>query len=146
MTTLDSEKPIDAYVVALDETDHYDIDPADRQFIRQIRGVYVFDRNERTHCCEWTPSYWLIHLYDEVLLTEAGEALDDHAADDLYQKYEYCGGDDIYVHCHSIDAIIRRNEPFTVYHYGDTEVDQEDVDHDGQMDALREHFCGNCPL
>jgi len=151
MPTIDAAKteprtPIDAYVIALDETDHYYISEADRPYIRQIRGVYLFDRNERTHCCELTPSYYLIRLWDEVLLTEAGEALDDFAADRLYQEYEYCGGDDCYVHCHTIEKLIGDSKPFTVHHHGDTEVDEQDVDHDGQMEALREEFNCNHPL
>jgi hypothetical protein len=138
--------PIDAYVIALDETASYEIDDADRPYVRQIHGVYVFDRNQRTHCCEWTPSYYLIHLYDEVIFTEQGDTLDEYAADELYQKYEYCGGEDCYVHCHTIERIIERNEPFTVYHYGDSDVDEHDADYDAQMDAIREDCCCNHAL
>ena len=70
--------PIDAYVIAFSEIDHYFIKDEDRPHIQDIRGVYLFNHNERTFCCEFTPSYWLIHLYDEVILTpEADEALDE---------------------------------------------------------------------
>jgi hypothetical protein len=138
--------PIDAYVVALDETANYEIDKADRPFIREIRGVYLFDRNQRTHCCELTPSYLLIHLYDEVIPSEAGYALDDRAVERLYERYECEGGDDRYVHCHTVEGIIAKADRFGVHHYGDTEVDQQDVDHDEQMEALREHFNCNHPF
>lgn len=141
--------PIDAYVVAFDETDHYQIDDEDRPYIERIVGVYLFDRNQRTHCCELTPSYWLIHLYDEVRLTPLGMDCDDeYRLDEIYQKYEYNGGDDIYVHCHSVERIIAKADakPFTVYHYGDTEVDEDDVDYDDQMEALREELSCNHPF
>jgi len=138
--------PIDAYAIALNETDHYAIEEADRPYIEKITGVYLLDRNQRTHCCELTPSYWLIHLYDQVVLTDAGQELDDYAVDALYQKYENCGGENIYVHCHSIDALIERNEKWSVYHYGDPEIDEDDVDYDDQIEGIREHLCGNCPF
>lgn len=146
MCETEPRTPIDAYAVALDETANYAIEEADQPYIEKIVGVYLLDRNQRTHCCELTPSYWLIWLYDQVVLTEAGQKLDDLAVDALYQKYEYCGGEDIYVHCHSIDALIERNEKWTVYHYGDPEVDEDDVDYDDQMEGIREHLCGNCPF
>jgi hypothetical protein len=136
--------PIDAYVVAFSEVDHYQIREEDRPHIQDIRGVYLFDRHERTFCCEMTPSYWLIHLYDEVVLTpEAQEALDELEKDTIYQEYEYCGGDDIYVHCHTIDGMIEADKPNTVYHYGWTAVRYRDSDHEEQMEGLREHFCCN---
>jgi len=141
----ETETKIDAYAVALDETANYAIEEADRPYIKKIMGVYLLDRNQRTHCCELTPSYWLMHLYDQVVLTEAGQALDEYAVDEL-QKYEYCGGEDIYVHCHSIDALIERNEKWTVYHYGDPEVDEDDVDYDDQIEGIQEYLCGNCPF
>jgi hypothetical protein len=148
MCETEVQTPIDAYAVALDETTNYEIDETDRPYIECIVGVYLFDRNQRTRCCELTPSYWLIHLYDQVRLTPAGQALDEYQLDEIYQKYEYCGGEDIYVHCHSVERIIAKaNEnPFTVYHYGDPEVDEDDVDYDDQMEGVREYLCGNCPF
>ena len=136
--------PLDAYVVAFSEVDHYQIKEKDRPHIHDIRGVYLFDRHERTFCCEMTPSYWLVHLYDEVVLTpEADETLDDSEKDAIYQEYEYCGGDASYVHCHTIDAMIEANKPYTVRHYGRTNVSYDESDHENQMEGLREHFSCN---
>jgi hypothetical protein len=135
--------PIDAHVLAFDETSHYHIPEADAPYIAQIRGVYLFDANQRTHCCELTPSYYLIHLYDEVHLTDAGLALDESAQDDLYQQYEYCGGDDCYVHCHTVESRIEKANRGVHYHYGNPEVTYDDVTYDEQMEALREHLCCN---
>ena len=138
--------PIDAYVVAFSEMGHYSITEEDQPHIQDIRGVYLFDRHQRTFCCEMTPSYWLIHLYDEVVLTpEADEALDESEKDAIYQEYENCGGDDIYVHCHTIDAKIEANKPSTVYHYGGTEVSYDQSGYEEQMEGLREHLsCNHC--
>ena len=143
-TVTPSKLPIDAYVITFSEIDHYFLTEKDRPHIQNIRGVYLFDHNERTFCCEMTPSYWLIHLYDEVILTpEADEALDEFEKDDIYQEYENCGGDDIYVHCHTIDAIIEADKPNTVHHYGGTNVSYDDSDYDEQLEGLQEHFCCN---
>ena len=135
---------IDAYVVAFSEKHHYQIKEEDQPHIEDIRGVYLLNRNERTFCCELTPSYWLIHLYDEVILTEdAEETLDDYERDRLFQEYEHCGGGDIYVHCHTIDALLAANKPFTVHHHGRTGVRYSQANYDEQIEWLAEHFCGN---
>ena len=137
---------MDIHVVALVETDHYFIEPRDVEYIAQIRGVYLFDKEKRTHCCELTPSYYLIHLYDQIILSESGDALNENEKDRLYQAYEYNGGEDIYVHCHEIDALVEKADPGEHYVYGDSEVAEEDVEYDDQIEAVREHLCGNCPL
>ena len=104
-----NRRPIDAYVVSFSEIDHYSIRKEDRPYIQDIRGVYLLNRNERTFCCEMTPSYWLIHLYDE-LIFPADVDLDESRKDALDEEYGHCGGENIYVHCHSIDAIIARQQ------------------------------------
>ena len=137
---------INAWVIGFDETRNYNIKPEHAPHIQAIYGYYLFDRNEVTHCCELTPSYYLIHLYDVVILTpEAQDSLDEEMKDQIFQ--EYCGGDNIYVHCRSVDAILRkRGKPKRTYHYGETGVKFTDTDYDEQMESLREHLCGNPPL
>jgi hypothetical protein len=135
--------PIDAYVVSFSQIGDYSIKEEDRRHIQEIRGVYLFDSNQRTFCCEMTPSYWLIHLYDEVVLTPEADELDEFEKDAIYQKYEYCGGEDIYVHCHTIDAMIEANKPFSVHHYGRTNVSYDKSEYEAQLEGLREYFCCN---
>jgi hypothetical protein len=139
---------IDAYCVALDETDHYVIADEDKPKIEKIMGVYLFDKNEVTHCCELTPSYWLIHLYDEVV---CAKEVDDEERSRLDEEYGHEDAEDIYVHCRDIERIIEKAERWTVLHHGDPELpDDEDKtdeeNHRDKMEALREHFCGNCPF
>jgi len=129
------------HVVALIETGYYCIDPADVEYIAQIHGVYFYDKEQQTHACEMTPSYYLVYLYDLVVLTEAGEALDEDEKDRLYQAYEYNGGENKYVHCYAIDELPDDRR----YIFGDSEA-HETVEYDDQIEALREHFCANCPL
>ena len=72
--------------------------------------------------------------------SEAGEALDEFAKDEIYQRYEHEGGDNIYVHTWQIDALIDRMGPGDHHHYGDTGVDYDKSDYDEQMEGLQEHF------
>jgi len=141
--TTDVALPIDAHVIALDETDHYNIAPADQPHIAKIRGVYLFDINQQTCCCEMTPSYYLIHLYDQVILTDDGKSLNESAKDEIDQRYASEGGNNIYVHCHTIDALIETTEH---YHYGATGVDYDKSDYDEQMEGLQEYFYCNSVL
>jgi len=135
--------PIDAHIIALDKTHNYLIKDEDKPFVETIRGIYFFDRNEITRCCELTPSYYLYHLYDEVVLTKLGNSLSEEDRDNLYQKYEFCGGEDIYVHCNTIDKIVKIAPKFGYHHYGNTGVSYDDTDYEEQIESLREHFCGN---
>jgi hypothetical protein len=138
--------PIDAHLIAIDESRHYSIPEADAPFIAQIRGIYLFDRNVHTYCCEMTPSHFLTHICDSVTLTPAGEELDEYAKDRIYQDYELNGGDDIYIHVRDIDRMIDKAGKGDHYAYGSPGVSYEDVDYDDQMESLREHFNGNMPL
>jgi len=132
--------PIDAHVVALDATMDFDIAAADKPLIRRIRGVYLYDRNSVTHCCEFTPSYWLVFLYYAVELTAKGRKLDDFGKDMLYQKYEASDAGNIYMHVPAVEAIKGKGRR---YDYG---VFYEDTPYDERMESLREHFCSNCVL
>ncbi len=133
---------IDAWAIAIDETDCYFISEVDAPLIKQVRGVYLFDRNRRIHVCELTPSYGLTHLYNQVILVDDN----DPRREELYDEYEHCSSDDIYMHCSTIDRIIEQSDYSVVDHYGNTEVSLDDVDYDYQMESVREYFCGNRPF
>jgi hypothetical protein len=140
------EIPIDARLIAINQTEFYAIEEQDRPFIRAIRAVYLYDRNEVTHLCEFTPSYYLIHLYDEVVLTDAGAALDDFQKDEIYQRYENEPSDNTYMHCADVDQMARSGRRFTHRKHGRTGVKLSDVPREEQMESLREHYCGNHAL
>jgi hypothetical protein len=142
-------KPIDGRIIALDETEFYHLPDEHKPYIKAIRGVYLYDANSHAYCCELTPSYWLIHLYNSVLLTEEGLALDDDARGEIYDEYEYdTGGDDCYMHVATIDRLEKAANAGLgdYYAYGATEVSYEDSDYDEQIEGLREHFCCNPPF
>ena len=146
-------KIIDAYVVALDTTGDFNIDEKDRPYIASIRSIYLFDHNQQTHCAELTPSRFLIHLYDEVYLTDAGDNLDDDAKCELYEAYEQAASEDEYVHCTDIAAILKAAKPYTVCHIGDVpaayledDIEDEDARHDAEMDRIAEDCNANHPF
>jgi hypothetical protein len=135
--------PIDAIVVALDETEHYSFRSGDDQYIEKMLGVYLIDRAEQTCCCEFTPSYYLYHLYDTMVLSAAGRELADEQADRLSQDYEFCGGcDDCYAHCRVIDKLAAEN----IHVYGATGVSYDDSTYEEQIEGLAEHFRCNRPF
>ena len=135
--------PIDARVIAIDETRYYDIEAADKPLIKKILGVYLYDKNEVTHCCELTPSYWLIHLYNLVIFTEEGEALDEITRDLKRDYYEMSDSEDKYFHCHDVDEMEAKAEKGTYHIHGDPGVPLTEVPRDDQMEALHEHFVCN---
>lgn len=49
----------DWWCVALDETKHWNLSDEDKPFVKAIMGVYFYDANEYTYCCEITPSHYL---------------------------------------------------------------------------------------
>ena len=147
MTTKTRQKQIDAFLVSFDETEYYKIYPEHEGKIAKVYGVYLFDRNEITHCCEMTPSYFLTHLYDTVCLTpEADDTLTDEEKSRIYEEYENEGGEDIYVHCHTIDNMIRSRQKDRVYHYGKTGVKLSDSSYKDQWEGIREWATCNPPL
>lgn len=134
--------PIDARIIALDETSNYYLEPEEQRLIRAIKGVYLYDANRHTYCCELTPSYDLIFLYNSVNLTDEGLALDDGAREGLSDKFEN-GGDDCYMHVHTVDQLAEKAEKAAngTYHvYGDPEVSFDDSDYDEQIEGLVEYF------
>jgi hypothetical protein len=140
--------PIDARVIAIDETAYYEFPPKHAPYIRAIRGVYLYDANQHTHCCELTPSHWLIFLYHSVLLTETGDALDDKAREALLEEYEVCNnGEDLCIwisHCSTMERLAKATGDYLKY--GATEISYNDESYDEQIEGLIEYFGGNPPF
>jgi len=137
----ETQLPIDARIIALDETSNYYLEPEKQRLIRAIKGVYLYDRNRHTHCCELTPSYYLIFLYNSVNLTDEGLALDNEARGELYDEYEYgTGGDNCYMHIRIIERLAEKAEAGEYYVYGDPKVSFDKSDYNEQIEGLVEYF------
>ncbi len=144
-TETKSRLPIDARVVAITETHHYDLPPEHARYIENIRGVYLYNANRRTYCCEMTPSFWLIFLCHSILLSKEGKAIDDEVCEKLYEEYEIDNpGNNQYVHCAVIEQLTKTTSNYL--EYGATGESYEDSDYNEQIEGLVEHFQGNTPF
>lgn len=146
-TETETRSPIDAHVIAIDETEFYTFPAEHAPYIDRILAVYLYDRNERTHLCELTASNFMRFLHHVVRLTEAGENLSDEEREKLYDEYEVGNtGEDQYMHCTTLDRLAKAGTPENYDHYGATEVSYEDSEYDDQIEGLIEHLNGNPPF
>ena len=139
--------PIDAHVIALNQTLDWNIRHEDKKYIDKINSVYFYNKNVVYHLCEFTQSYDLYFLYYEVVLNDKGNNLSDDKKEALCSSYEDEPCDDDngkYYHCKDIDCL--EGNKSNHYHYGATEVSYEDTPYEEQMESLREHFCCNHKL
>ncbi len=135
--------PINAWLIALDKTHEYNIDAEDALHIEKVEGVYLFDRNQVTHCGSTEPFYDLRYLYTIITVVDG---LSDKRREELEEKYAYETGNDCYAHTKLVDSIIEEGDPSLVEQYGDPGVAFENVEYDDQMYAVGEHYVCNRPL
>ena len=92
----------DVKYVKIDETRHWNSDFLKKYDITRMVGVYVFDANEYTYCCEMTPS----HFLDFIETQPEGEYLeDDEAREAMYDEImeANCQSDNVcYMHVSSV--------------------------------------------
>lgn len=119
-------------VVRLNETHKWAVSP---RTPATIHGVYLVDTNEVTHCCELTPSYYLRHLYNTCVS-------DDKAFVEEVETYSTPDDQNIYVHCHVIDAMKAPD----VYVAKPMEENELEDSYDRLIEAYLEHFRGNHAL
>lgn len=140
VTEAENETKVKINVIAMDETQYYNIAEEDRPHIKQILGVYLYQPDVRTFCCELTPSYWLEPLYTTIIFADHvyGEGPDDVADNDLMDeldnKYAHEPMEGCYVHCRVIKA--RPFAPLEHIEGGEFESEEE----------AREYYQGNCPV
>lgn len=135
-----TDTPIAARLVSVDETSCYFIDESDAPFIAAIRGIYLYDASQLTHCCELTPSYWLVHLYSTVDLTPAADKLTDEQIAELVERYELHGDQwsDCYMHC----ADVKRLPDRVTYDARDW-LPFDDETREEAFEGLREYYSAN---
>ena len=96
-------------------------------------GVFAFDRNSRTYCCEATPSYCLFRIGTDLhpvegLSEEQREELNDYEIESDSTSEEVC-----YMHTWDVDEMIKKDP--TVFHPVSMEDLDENVD---PVDDIRE--------
>ena len=128
----------DIHIVALDETIQFHISEDNNfPYIKEIRSIYMYDKEQQTYCCELQPSYYMIHLYDDVIFNEGAPQDRQDELQDLFMLE--CGDDNKYIQCRIIDNLIKQ-KLCSHYHW---EHEEEDDDYEMMMEDLREYFCCN---
>ena len=112
-------------IVALNESEYLD-DALKEKLGGSLYTLYFYDPEETTNCCEITPSYYLtpFDYYGKERLSDEDDS--DYRTDIL--------GDEIYMHCRSVDAI---DEKFK------TTVEIEMDEDDDFLEQAREYLNGN---
>jgi hypothetical protein len=89
--------------IAIDETRHWMDENLIKKCGGKIFGIYVFDANSRTYCCELTPSYELNFLRSEPLTLPE----DDEERERVCEMVSDADRDTepvAYYHCRTIDV------------------------------------------
>ena len=145
----DPTLPVDACVIALDETRDWTILGDDQPYIERILGVYLYDRGCYTYCCSATPSYFLDYLRTRVDLTASGEALSEERKQEIYDRYEGCEVimDDPsgYFDVSTINRLANeaQAEGSMFHQYGLLVPAEEDMTREEVMEDIREDVQGN---
>ena len=90
--------------IRMDETRHWTDDIKSR--VKVIYSHYLFDEHQCTHCCEITPSYWLMWVGFDIEMEDPEAEIPD----DLYEAIESAYQSNAlensgYHHCRVIDRI-----------------------------------------
>lgn len=141
--------------IGYDETPHWRFKeiPQDvfERFVRRIVGVYACDRAEQTHCCEITPSHWMIAVANEVVFNEQELDIAEHRegfkADAFREKvldlvHEVpVHESDHYQHVKAVDRYVAAHPELT-YQIGDVEEDR-DTDNGEIIERIHEIWNSN---
>jgi hypothetical protein len=121
-----TEEELDIHVIALEETEFFQLEESERPYIRGIHGVYFYDKNCHTYCCELSPSYYFHFLYYTVIVHES---VDDSVRERLSDKYETLPSEDMYINVYLADALqeryIAEKAPFMYHHEGSIPLCEE---------------------
>ena len=101
----------------------------------KLFGVYIFDENESTFCCEITPSHYLRFLYSFT------EKFVDDKTNELIRESDATEGGDFYMHSGDANKI----EAVATYEF-EYEGEIEDEDYREKLDSLLDTLAGNPPV
>jgi hypothetical protein len=130
---------IDIWLLVQDETEYWNLDPQHMAMIERIEGVYLYDKNQVTHCCEVTASYCLLFVENRAVFKPDVSEEDIDEIDGIIRGVPQ-EQDVTYMHCHTVDDIPDRKK----HHYGSPEVPLEDVPYDEQIESVLEYCQANC--
>jgi len=124
--------------IRLKETSFWNLPEHLRPFVADVYGIYAFNRNAHTHCCEFTPSYWLWHIVNDWRGTQAWIDLDDRRQDkvseeisDMLRDAEAADDSSHYQHVRNIERLI--TEGATLHEAGDIAKGEDAEDEIGML-------------
>lgn len=137
----------DWWFVGFDETaywnfEHDSLVHGDKHYVRRIICVYAVNRAEHTHCCELTPSHWLVAVANEIDFDE-GKNPKDYLRERVrdFVLSVPLAESDHYRHVRAVERYIANN-PKLAYQVG--ELDPEDYpNEEEQLDKLRDIWNSN---
>jgi hypothetical protein len=98
----------DLYLIEIDQTKYWNEEFLKNNKIKEIKTVYLFDKNSHTNCCEMTFSYWLQSLYINIINKDGiTEEQKDKNINEANESFEEEGS---YFNHYDIDKIIEKNE------------------------------------
>lgn len=122
------KKKVRVNAVSINETAYYNIREEDKSCIKEIRSVYAYNPETRTHLCELTPSHYLEYLYTYIIHTDD---VSDDKVSELDNGYCYEPRDGfLYMHVWDVRALPMKKEC-------------------GEFDSFEEaceYLRGNCPF
>jgi len=127
--------------VSFNHTRHYNIQEADKPYIKEIRTVYAYNPESATHLCELTPSYDLRYLHTYIVFNNENiekdmwESQADRLTDQLEERYCHEDSEDTYMHVSDVRQFAKDNP---LHH-------KECGEYDSIEDAC-EHLNGNWPF
>jgi hypothetical protein len=117
---------VKVFAVSIDETKYYTLAKDDAALIKAIHNVYVYNADEHTYCCEFTPSFYLDPLYTYI---EFVDGVSENDRERCEENYCYENSEGMYLHCRLLDTM-------TVKDCGEFET----------FEDAREHLQGNWPI
>ena len=135
---------MDLWLAVLDESQSWQLSDVNKDFVKKVEGVYTYDANEVTRCCELTPSYCLYPIGSRAVSPEdtpdevRGDIQDDIDGNDCH--------DVRYVHTHLIDTLPVVGDDDEVVsadyrrRWGSPVVSLRDTPYQQQIDDMVDYF------
>ena len=135
------------YAIRINETEYFKDWLEKYTYGGKIYGVYIYDANEHTYCCEVTPSYCLYPVgyaleWDSMDLEEMA-AKSGISTDELEEIENTIDENVTYIHCGSIDRLPDTDKVLQCDYSLESNSSDWDETYRYLLDKTEEHYRGN---
>lgn len=153
-TGITGNLPIDAWVVAMRQTQQWKPEFISENKIKDIYAIYVYDANQHTYAMEMSPSYYLEPVDFVATSIEDGFGVSDEVWENVNTEF-WADMDGQYYHVNEIDRIPESNslidQSAVKKHLGEYPVDYADsedeedrkVVYNDEWEHVKEYVAGN---